>query len=377
MFLTGRKSKASSIENAKDLLTNVKGRVIRNNSSDRKTQQYYTTLERPKVTTVSKYTFAWETYIAANLHLYIIPLSIFLRRAREFDFSKEGFKNAIGYVRKVLRVFSPDVVKTLEKLLSHRISPGNQSSETSKEMYAIFQSHENILGKFRPPRKDDWSLEMLQEDMHALLEEISLQHRKTISEQDVIDRLGSTIQGLFFNEGLHAEERMIQTLVQNAKIIVNFPDEYEVFPNGKGQGDVSSWNAASQQSDSTNSPEREQSGQITDTGRSQLLEGSKIFNPMDVAFIGDPMYARVKDYEMAALVKLAIYISDWLNVNFGFVSKSNTHLHGNEEETDLANLLKEQDEIRGTKYRINLRFIADTRNWLFILITVKMLQWIF
>ena len=89
------------------------------------------------------------------------------------------------------------------------------------------------------------------------------------------------------------------------------------------------------------------------------------------------MYARVKDYEMAVLVKLAIYISDWLNVNFGFVSQPNTHLHGNEDEIDLAHLLKEQDEIRNTKYRINLRFIADTRNWLFIMIMVKILQWIF
>ena len=75
-----------------------------------------------------------------------------------------------------------------------------------------------------------------------------------------------------------------------------------------------------------------------------------------IAF-SDAMYARVKDYEMAVLVKLAIYISDWLNVNFGFVSQPNTHLHGNEDEIDLAHLLKEQDKIRNTKYLINLQFI--------------------
>ena len=87
------------------------------------------------------------------------------------------------------------------------------------------------------------------------------------------------------------------------------------------------------------------------------------------------MYARVKDYEVEALVKLTIFISDWLNVYFGLVSLSTRHLHG-DEDIDLENLLKEQDEVKDTKYRINLRFIADTRNWFFIMILIKTIQWL-
>jgi hypothetical protein len=383
--IIGKKNSVTSIKNAKELLTNVSDRVTRTTGdknllkANRKSDQYYTTYVKPKQTSNSKYTLAWESYIAANLHLYVIPLAIFLRRAREFDFSREGFQIAISHVQKVLRVFSPKVVTTLEKLMNHQRP--EIASSMSRESSLIVLRHEKILGKYCPPRpsaRDNndqaLSLEMLQQDMHALLEEIVLQHRKTVGEQDFFERIGSRIQGAFLSEGSKAEEKIIDTVVRRAKEIVHFPRNYEVFPNGKG-GDSSSWNGSAQGSDNLFSPEREKNGFISDNGRSQLLEGSRICKAMDIAFIGDPMYSRVKDYEMAVLVKFTIFLSDWLNKYFKLVPSTSHHLHGDKDE-DLIDLLKEEDDVKGMKYRINLRFIADTRNWAFMLVLFKIFQWL-
>lgn len=303
------KKPGSSIENAKELFHNVSDRVKSSRASSsssssskskRKSYKYSTTYEKPKPTSASKYTPAWESYVAANLHLYIVPLAIFLRRSREFDFSAEGFNWSMTYVQKVLRVFSPQLVKTLEKLMNHHNYVSDNESSNNKRLYGIVQSHEKNLGEYCPPRPNImigglestvWSLEMLQQDMHALLEEMVLQHRKTVSEQDFVEQFVAKIQGLLFKEGVQAEEQTIQKVVQKAKIIVKFPRHYEVFPNGNGQdiGD-SRKNAMAQYNDSSIfSPEREQNGFITTKGRYQILEGSKICNAMDVAFIGDPM----------------------------------------------------------------------------------------
>ena len=379
LYVTGKTTKVASIENAKDLFSHVSsGRT--HTSLNRKIEQRSTVYCKRNSTDPSRYTLAWETYVAANLHLYVVPLAIFLRRARELDFSKDAFHGSLVHVQRVLRVFSPNLVKTLEKLLKSQHST-NIESNFDDQLLTLVQKHENNLGSFSPPRltsnnKDgnSWSLEMLQQDMHALLEEISLQHRKTIGEQDFFDIIGTKIQGLFLNEGLQAEERKIKALVTQAKLIVNFPQNYEVFPNGKGQNNAS--NLATGLNDNIYAPEREQSGCITDKGRSQLLDGSKICNAMDVAFVGDPMYARVKNYEVEVLVKISIFISEWLNAYFGLVAPSSRRIHGDEDKVDLANLLQEQNALKGLKYRVNLRFIADKRNWLTMIILFKIISWL-
>ena len=58
----------------------------------------------------------WEPYVAANLHLYTIPLSIFLKRTKEFDFSTAHFHKSLGYNQRVLGVFSPALSKTIHKM---------------------------------------------------------------------------------------------------------------------------------------------------------------------------------------------------------------------------------------------------------------------
>ena len=301
--MIGKKT-SSSIDNARELFHNVSDRVTSSKSgpnSKRKSHQYYTTYEKPKPNKPSKYAPAWESYVAANLHLYIVPLAIFLRRSREFDFSVEGFPSSITCVQRVLRVFSPKLVNTLEKLMNHHNYVSENESSTNKRLYSMVQRHEHNLGDFCPPRAtamntglDDttvWSLEMLQKDMHALLEEIVLQHRKTVNEQDFFEQFFARIQRWILKEGVQAEEQTILNIIQKAKIIVKFPRNYEVFPNGNDVASCARGNALAPQSmdSSIFAPEREESGFISTKGRYQILEGSKICNAMDVTFIGDPM----------------------------------------------------------------------------------------
>ena len=74
----------------------------------------------PRFDAASKYTpEKWEPYVAANLHLYTVTLSIFLKRAKEFDFSTVHFDKSLGYIQRVLRVFSPALVKKIHKVFSN------------------------------------------------------------------------------------------------------------------------------------------------------------------------------------------------------------------------------------------------------------------
>jgi hypothetical protein len=88
--------------------------------------------------------------------------------------------------------------------------PFGQQKET-EDIRKIVDKHEDNLGEFSPLRPKDgeqwkcWDLDMLQDSMHNLLEEIVLQHCKTIGEQDFFERIGSRIEGVF-GEGSKAEE---------------------------------------------------------------------------------------------------------------------------------------------------------------------------
>ena len=73
------------------------------------------------------------------------------------------------------------------------------------------------------------------------------------------------------------------------------------------------------------------------------------------------------------LVKLTIYLSEKLNERFGFISDcSLSHLHGDEDEV-LSSLVKEQNEANALKFRFNLRPLADSRNWIFVVIILRVI----
>ena len=60
-----------------------------------------------------------------------------------------------------------------------------------------------------------------------------------------------------------------------------------------------------------------------------------------------------------------------MNERFGFISASSAHLHGDKDEDNMTSLLKEQNEAGALKFRINLRPLADTRNWIFLFVALR------
>ncbi len=388
---------------AKELFHNVSDRVTHLSSTaansnapgtNRPKTQYYTVNSIPKPNQVSKYTPAWEAYVAANLHFYLVPLAIFLRRARELEFGKHDFAKSMDTVKRVIRVFSPQLCKTLERLLTNGgpADNGDNDNEYLGALKQVVHLHEENLGQFCPPGNENghWSLSMLQQDMQNLLEEIVSQHQKTVSEQDVFERFGSRIEGLF-GEGSKAEQVAIDKLISSAKIIVKFPKDHEVIPSlrssdkrrfffgafrktGVGISDGQEDTADATDIDGNAAPDREQSSAfISERGRKQLLHGARICNAMDVNFLGDPMYSRPKSHEVKILVKWSLRLSNALNVYFGLDGKNECKLYGEELKSSATQLAREGEEIKKLgAFRFNFRFVADTRNWIMIIVVWKL-----
>jgi len=332
-----------------------------------KLDTYTSSIVVPKATAPSSYTSAWEPYIAANLHLFTVPLAIFLRRARELDFSPRDFHKSLSYVQKVFRVYTPEIVQVLNRLLSPQSRHGPLND--------IITQHERILGEFCPP--SGLSLSSCVQDMHNLLEEIYLQHQKKVRELDIIDRFAQRIEGLL-GQGTKGDEHALERLLAQARVIVDLPVDYEVLPGEKkGAGGGSGAIVTSKRDE--DKPERVHGGFLTEAGRHQILMGTRKCSAMDVAYIGDPMYSRVKSYEIPFLVDWTVRASDWLNDRLGLVPLQRA---GGEEmrQSDISDtaalvlkLFKQGDERKRIWFRFNLRFLADYRN----LICFAILRFVF
>jgi hypothetical protein len=284
----------------------------------------------PRYSDASKYDPVWEPYVAANLHLYLTPLAIFLRRSRELDFSPRKFDSSMRTVRRVFRVYSPYLVQALNGGCARRYP-------------ALVQRHADLLGKFAPPMPLDLaasSLSYCQGDMQSLLEEVHMQHMKKVRELDFVDRIGAWIEGLFGMGIVQGEEKELADLVSRAMGIVGFPATYRVFPSGGAAGLGGARTATSGTRPATRAPD----GQLTEQGRAQLASGEIKCRAGDVAYVGDPMYGLVRPHEVALLVEPLVRASDALNGKLG---------------CDATTLL-----------RINLRFLADYRNLVFTLLTL-------
>lgn len=183
--------------------------------------------------------------------------------------------------------------------------------------------------------------------MQSLLEEIDMQHMKKVRELDTLDWLVGKVEGLFGKGVVSGEEKTLETLMERAKLIANLPIDYDILPR-KGTS-VSTKNSEQQTSDKAKLATRTKDGDLSAYGREQLLLGAVKCNPAEVPYCGDRMRARVGSHEVSLLVDLTIWVSDALNEKLGF-SKNNDGI-----------------------FRINLRFFADYRNALFIVITAYLL----
>jgi len=298
-----------------------------NSSASRSKQIVY-----PRANQRSKYKPYWEGYIASNLHFYTVPLAIFLRRARELDFSPMLYQRSMTTVQKVLRVYTPEVVSVINRLLKER----QAGIVSTKKFSVMVKNHEKNLGPFAPPSVP-LSLSSCQDDMKNLLEEISLQHNKKVEDLDFFSR---TFASVFGSGAYLGEEKELQMLVNKAKIIVDFDKDFEVGPKYK------KYNSSISQELRDDTPDR-----------NKVIGGIVKCNPEDIAFMGDPMTAKVQSHEIAFLVHQTVKLSSILNSSLG---------------------LDHADDDNGFVFaslprRVNLRFLADYRN---LMVVCPLIWWL-
>ena len=284
----------------------------------------------------SKYSQKWEPFVAANLHFYTVPLALFLRRARELDFSSNFFSRSVALLQRVFRVYSPDLVNTINEIHAQ----GSQHS-----MSSLVETHGKNLGAYSPDLIGQTRLTSLQTDMRNFLEEVEMQHRKTVSERGFLDRLEAKIEGTlsYFGlvEGSTGEERKIHQLLEKARLIAKLPLDYQIMAP---EGDVNTPNSNigynSNQTQAVNV-----NGVLTEHGKIQLITGAITCKPSDLSYRTDTLHGSVQSHEVGWLVPLTIRASEYLNSRMGL------------EGTKLA-------------LRINLRILADYRNLLVLAVTL-------
>lgn len=319
---------------------NATKRIISTVSGARAQGPSSPSLTVPSADRKSSYTKDWQPFLAANLFLYTVPLAIFLRRARELDFSSGQMNRSMRVVKRVFRVFTPEVVQALSTLtdsvqLSAFHAPGLGT-------WKGVDKHLETLGDYAPSLSGDLRLHSCQEDVKGLLEEVQMQHLKRVRDFGAFGKLAAFLEGLCGHGMVSGEEMAIQSLVEQARVIVELPIDYEIFP--PDQTKTSTVMSSSGATESFTTALRTPQGALTDEGRKQLLEGRYKCSPTDVTFIGDRMQGRVQTHEIAFLVSLTNFLSNWLNMKLGLLPTEGS------------------DSGLFTMWRINLRFLADYRN---------------
>lgn len=289
------------------------------------------TLSIPRYSHPSKYTPAWEAYIAANLHLYTVPLAIFLRRARELDFSAGKFDRSVEIVKRVFRVFNPAVVDVLSRHLNG-----------SASFMHLTARHVENLGPYAMPQ-GAMSLESCQPDMRSLLEEIYMQHIKKVRDLGIMEWFEARLEGVFGRGVVSGQEKALEGLEERAKLIVQLPIDYDIIPS---DGARPSGGDAASMGDKV--PSRTQDGLLDEKGQQQIFAGATKCSPADVAYRGDRMRSRVGSHEISFLVDVTVWLSNRVNKKLGLELGDNGEKKGKQ------------------KFRFSFRFLADYRNILFL-----------
>jgi hypothetical protein len=337
-------------------------RLAANAAAQHKNIEYYSHYTRPKPTSRSGYHPQWEAYVVSNLYFYVLPLSIFLRRARELEFSNAAeFPKSLTLVQRVLRCYPRPIVNVLNGVL-HSRADGITSGIVSR--------HLELLGPYAPP--EDWKLSSCQVDAMNLLEEMFGQYQKIVGNMNFLDRWEARVDALF-SGSMQREDGALQIVLGQLKCLVGLPLEYsvatEVVPeqNGWLSRFFGKASAIGMQID-TVGPDRSSDGLLTDLGRQQLAAGKRKCSPFDVHYIGDPMLAPYQSHEVPALVDLAIFISNYVNDKLGLVPLSTLVKNGDGQDEDdmLTKNIREMERYKKIVFRVNLRFLADYRNVLAI-----------
>lgn len=257
----------------------------------------------------------------ANLYIYLIPLAIFIRRARELDFTAAS---SLQTVSRVFRVFTPDVVNVMSRHLD--------SMQTSR----LVEQHRNLLGGYCPSGR--LQLSSLERDLRQLFEDIDSRHAK-IREQTL--SIPSWFGG--GERSLLPEDRKVVKLKEKAIVIAQLPV-------GSSFRTVTAPDTSSKLPDSPSRPDRLPNGDLSDLGWEQIWQGVAKSSSDEITYVGDHMRREPRSHEPEILVFFFVVFSDFLSDSLG-LSK----------------------ETPGK--RVNLRWLADYRHLLFTLVVFSAVIW--
>ena len=330
----------------------------------------YSHYAKPGPTSKSTYSPQWEAYVVANIHFYVVPLAIFLRRARELEFSSAAeFPKSLALVQRVLRCYPKAIVTILNGVLNSRADAVTTG---------IASRHVEVLGPYAPP--EDWKLQSCQVDAMNLLEEMFGQYQKRVRNMNFIERWEANMEALF-SGSMRSEEGNLQSVLGQLKSLVGLPLEYQVpveMAHARSRGLFSFvGNASAGARVDSFGPDRDSDGLLTDLGRHQLSTGERKCSPFDVKYLGDPMLKPYQSYEVPALVDLAIFLSNYLNDKLGFVPSSSLADDADKDEDLFSKNIREMQRYNKITFRLNLRFLADYRNVLRISVAAWVLRKLF
>lgn len=178
--------------------------------------------------------------------------------------------------------------------------------------------------------------------MSSLLEEIYMHHMKKLRDQGNFGRAEAWLEG-HFGGGSVGEEKNIESLVNRAKLIVNLPSDYQVMSDTSRCSKTVGTSAPSE-----TPPIRNKDRTLTDYGRELMARGQIKYDVSKIRYSGDIMLSPVGSHEIPALVFVTTWISQRINQKF---------------------------KLEGW-LRVNLRFLSDYRNVLFIGLCYYVLKWI-
>ena len=147
-------------------------------------------------------------------------------------------------------------------------------------MVSLVEAHASSLGAYsQAALVGRFDLASMQTDARNLLEEVYMQHRKTVSKRGFFDRLEARIEGCFSYLGLveasTGKERKIQQLVEKAKLIANLPAEYHIVPF-EGVGSIGGLANSSGRESIGQNQRIWANGVLTEHGKAQVISGETV-----------------------------------------------------------------------------------------------------
>jgi hypothetical protein len=186
-----------------------------------------------------------------------------------------------------------------------------------------------------------------------------LQHMKKIDNMDFLDRSIAFLEGFFGGGAKAGEEKELRLVISKAKTIVTFPSDFEVIPSKSRPTTDSRTHGM----DANRPVDRASNGFLSESGIEKIATGTTKCDPLEIGYVGDRMLSRPRSHEIAFLIPLLVDISNFLNSRLGLQVSSK------EDGFDRRESLIPR--------RVNLRFLADYRNLVFLPLCYWLLRFIF